>query len=86
MAKNQIKVNQTDMTVPSAEDAPAAYEAATETDAVANAVDIIEAATETDAVDDWNKVADMLYDLEHRKHELTGLHQSRLGRLLERLP
>ena len=51
-----------------------------------SAAQVIEAAEQADDVQAWEKVADMLYELEHKKHTLPGLMQSRLGRLLERLP
>lgn len=47
---------------------------------------LIERAEASDEADDWNAVADRLYQLEHLKHTRAGLQASRLGRLLERLP
>lgn len=46
----------------------------------------IDAALQSDDVDAWNRVAEMLYELERNKHNLPGLHQSILGGLLARLP
>ena len=55
-------------------------------EAASAAAAVIEAAKVADDVDAWNKVADLLYDLEHTAHEREALRASRLGRLLERLP
>lgn len=88
--KKEIKVNQTDETVPSAEDAPVTDHLVGEDvpaiPDVENTTSLIEAALASDAVEDWNAVADRLYELEHSKAKNPGLHASRLGRLLERLP
>ena len=50
------------------------------------AFETIQAAEAADDPDEWNKVAALLYRLERNKAKLPGLHQSTLGRLLERLP
>lgn len=130
-AKKEIKVNQTDETVPSAEDAPETSEGKITSEDVAEYLEAvfkqaiedgiplpewiqnsftipaevvhdinplflgspagdlgraIEDAQQSDQVDAWNKVADMLYAVEQHKPKWPGLHASRLGRLLERLP
>lgn len=105
MAKKEIKVNETDLTVPSAEDVQDSGESKAEetsffddppderTPAEAESLDVaakadkqVQTAMKSDTVQAWNDIADMLYALERHKPQYPGLHQSRMGRLLERLP